>query len=309
MRAYRPGESPRRSTSPRATRRSFPSTSPAGGRGSVAVAGAAPSRPQVFCVAPLKYVGHAALEGRPRELQGGARRREGRGGLPAGEHARHDRALAAATSTIRARRRSSSRSPTRCARNTRRSSTPASCCRSTTPTCPTAGRCTPDMSVADYRKYATLRVDALNHALRGIPREKIRLHVCWGSFHGPHQQRHPARTTSSTSSSGCAPRSYSIEASNPCHEHEWRVFEDVEAARGRDAHSRRGRPLPPTSSSTPSWSPSGWCATRSSSAARTSWPAPTAASARASGTRDRLGEARGAGRRRAHREPAALEQG
>src|SRR6266699_1445557 len=43
----------------------------------------------------------------------------------------------------------------------------------------------PEMSVKEYRKYATLRVDALNHALRDIPRERIRLHVCWGSFHGP----------------------------------------------------------------------------------------------------------------------------
>jgi len=40
----------------------------------------------------------------------------------------------------------------------------------------------PDMSVRDYRRYATLRVDAINHALRGIPREKVRLHACWGSF-------------------------------------------------------------------------------------------------------------------------------
>ena len=40
--------------------------------------------------------------------------------------------------------------------------------------------------LAEYRKYAAMRVDALNHALRGIPREKVRLHVCWGSFHGPH---------------------------------------------------------------------------------------------------------------------------
>ena len=45
----------------------------------------------------------------------------------------------------------------------------------------------PDMSIVDYRKYAMLRIDALNHSLRGIPREKIRIHVCWGSYHGPHE--------------------------------------------------------------------------------------------------------------------------
>jgi 5-methyltetrahydropteroyltriglutamate--homocysteine methyltransferase len=89
----------------------------------------------------------------------------------------------------------------------------------------------PDMSVRDYRKYATLRVDAINHALRGIPREKVRLHVCWGSFHGPHRNDIPLddiidiifRVRAS---------SYSIEASNPCHEHEWRVFETAKPPEG-----------------------------------------------------------------------------
>ena len=51
----------------------------------------------------------------------------------------------------------------------------------------------PEMSVADYRAYAQLRVDALNHALRGIPKDMVQLHVCWGSFHGPHQNDIPAR--------------------------------------------------------------------------------------------------------------------
>jgi 5-methyltetrahydropteroyltriglutamate--homocysteine methyltransferase len=84
----------------------------------------------------------------------------------------------------------------------------------------------PAMSVADYRKYAALRVEALNHALRDIPREKIRLHVCWGSAHGPHKHdialKHIIDIILSVKAS-----SYSIEASNPAHEHEWRVFEDV----------------------------------------------------------------------------------
>ncbi len=82
----------------------------------------------------------------------------------------------------------------------------------------------PDMSVADYRKYATLRVEALNHALRDIPREKVRLHVCWGSFHGPHQADIPLKEIADIIFSVKA-SSYSIEASNPVHEHEWHVFE------------------------------------------------------------------------------------
>ncbi len=84
----------------------------------------------------------------------------------------------------------------------------------------------PEMSVRDYRKYAVLRVDALNHALRDIPREKIRLHVCWGSFHGPHQNDIPLKDIIDIIFRVRA-SSYSIEASNPVHEHEWEVFEKV----------------------------------------------------------------------------------
>ncbi len=84
----------------------------------------------------------------------------------------------------------------------------------------------PEMSVKEYRKYATLRVDALNHALRDIPRERIRLHVCWGSFHGPHQNDIPLRDIIDIIFRVRA-SSYSIEASNPVHEHEWEVFEKV----------------------------------------------------------------------------------
>ncbi len=89
----------------------------------------------------------------------------------------------------------------------------------------------PDMSVREYRKYATLRVDAINHALRGIPREKVRLHVCWGSFHGPHRNDIPLADIIDIIFRVRA-SSYSIEASNPCHEHEWRVFEDVKPPEG-----------------------------------------------------------------------------
>jgi 5-methyltetrahydropteroyltriglutamate--homocysteine methyltransferase len=89
----------------------------------------------------------------------------------------------------------------------------------------------PAMNVKDYRNYATLRVEALNHALRGIPREKIRLHVCWGSFHGPHQQDIPLQDIIDIIFRVRA-ASYSIEASNPRHEHEWRVFEKARLPEG-----------------------------------------------------------------------------
>jgi 5-methyltetrahydropteroyltriglutamate--homocysteine methyltransferase len=83
----------------------------------------------------------------------------------------------------------------------------------------------PDMSIADYRKYAMLRIDALNHSLRGIPKEKIRIHVCWGSYHGPHEFDLPLKEVVDILFRVNA-REFSIEAANPRHEHEWQVFED-----------------------------------------------------------------------------------
>ena len=99
------------------------------------------------------------------------------------------------------------------------------------PDLPDGWACLPDLSVTEYRKYAQMRVEALNHALRNIPPEKIRLHVCWGSFHGPHSNDIPLKDIADIIFSVRA-MSYSIEASNPCHEHEWRVFEDVKLPDG-----------------------------------------------------------------------------
>ena len=99
----------------------------------------------------------------------------------------------------------------------------------------------PEMSVADYRKYAGLRIDALKHALAGIPREQVRLHVCWGSFHGPHQADIPLKEIADLIFSVPA-QSYSIEASNPAHEHEWQVFERIKPPEGHGADPRRHRP-------------------------------------------------------------------
>lgn len=94
------------------------------------------------------------------------------------------------------------------------------------PDLPDGWNCLPGMTVPDYREYAAMRVEALNHALRNIPPEKVRLHVCWGSFHGPHHDDIPLRDIADIIF-GVRAMSFSIEASNPCHEHEWRVFEDV----------------------------------------------------------------------------------
>ncbi len=88
------------------------------------------------------------------------------------------------------------------------------------------------MSVPEYRKYAELRIDALNHALRDIPPEKIRFHTCWGSYHGPHKYDIPLRDIVDIILKVRA-NTYSIEASNPRHEHEWRVWEEVKLPEGK----------------------------------------------------------------------------
>ena len=90
----------------------------------------------------------------------------------------------------------------------------------------------PRMTLAEYRKFAALRIEALNHALRDIPPERVRFHVCWGSYHGPHKYDLPLRDLVDLILAVRA-QGYSIEASNPRHEHEWRVWEDVKLPEGK----------------------------------------------------------------------------
>jgi 5-methyltetrahydropteroyltriglutamate--homocysteine methyltransferase len=99
------------------------------------------------------------------------------------------------------------------------------------PDLPDGWNCLPEITLPEYRRYARIRVDALNHALAGIPREKVRLHVCWGSHHGPHHDDIPLKDIVDLIFRVNA-GSFSIEASNPCHEHEWRVFEEAKLPDG-----------------------------------------------------------------------------
>jgi 5-methyltetrahydropteroyltriglutamate--homocysteine methyltransferase len=99
------------------------------------------------------------------------------------------------------------------------------------PDLPDGWNCLPAITLPEYRRYAAVRVEALNHALAGIPKEKVRLHVCWGSHHGPHHDDIPLRDIIDLIFRVEA-GSFSIEASNPCHEHEWRVFERVKPPAG-----------------------------------------------------------------------------
>jgi 5-methyltetrahydropteroyltriglutamate--homocysteine methyltransferase len=75
-----------------------------------------------------------------------------------------------------------------------------------------------------YREWAQLRVDAVNHALRGIPEDRVRYHVCFGSWHVPHVADAPLEEVVEFITQVRA-GAYSIEAANPRHEHEWRVWQ------------------------------------------------------------------------------------
>jgi 5-methyltetrahydropteroyltriglutamate--homocysteine methyltransferase len=93
-------------------------------------------------------------------------------------------------------------------------------------------RMVPPMSNAEYRRWAQLRVDALNHALRGIPEERSRYHICWGSWNGPHAFDVPLKDIIDLVLQVHVGH-YSFEAANPRHAHEWRVWQSVKLAPGK----------------------------------------------------------------------------
>jgi 5-methyltetrahydropteroyltriglutamate--homocysteine methyltransferase len=88
------------------------------------------------------------------------------------------------------------------------------------------------LTLEDYRKAAILRVEALNHALAGIPAERVRHHVCWGSWKGPHTVDIPLKDAIEIILRVKA-QAHSIEAANVRHEHEWKVWQDVRLPEGK----------------------------------------------------------------------------
>jgi 5-methyltetrahydropteroyltriglutamate--homocysteine methyltransferase len=90
----------------------------------------------------------------------------------------------------------------------------------------------PEPPLDRYRNYAAVRIDALNHALRGLPEDRIRYHICWGSWHGPHTTDIPLRNVVDLILSVRA-QAYSVEAGNVRHEHEWKVWDDVKLPAGK----------------------------------------------------------------------------
>ncbi len=83
-----------------------------------------------------------------------------------------------------------------------------------------------------YREWANLRIEALNHALTGIPEDRIRYHVCFGSWHVPHVSDAPLEEIVDLILKVRA-GAYSIEAANVRHEHEWRIWENKKLPAGK----------------------------------------------------------------------------
>lgn len=96
----------------------------------------------------------------------------------------------------------------------------------------TYDRMVPPASFEDYYKWVGRHVEVLNHALEGIPEDRIRYHVCWGSWPGPHTTDVPLRKIVDLILKVRA-GAYLIEAANPRHEHEWRVWKDVKLPEGK----------------------------------------------------------------------------
>jgi 5-methyltetrahydropteroyltriglutamate--homocysteine methyltransferase len=227
MRDYRSGVDPAPLNITARDARDFPQYF-AGGKG--ALGGAAQRRQLAVCVAPLRYVGRAALE---EDLQNF---RAALAGVKTAEAFLPANTPGTIEHWLRNEHYPSEEAFVEAIAEAMREEYEAIVeagflLQIDDPDLPDGWQMYPDMSVRDYRKYATLRVDAINHALRGIAREKVRLHVCWGSFHGPHRNDIPLADIIDIIFRVRA-SSYSIEASNPCHEHEWRVFETARLPEG-----------------------------------------------------------------------------
>jgi 5-methyltetrahydropteroyltriglutamate--homocysteine methyltransferase len=89
----------------------------------------------------------------------------------------------------------------------------------------------PELDVPQYRKHARLRIEALNHALRNIAPDRVRLHVCWGSYHGPHkydiEMRDVIDIVLLTRAQG-----FAVEAANPRHAPDWRAWQETKLPDG-----------------------------------------------------------------------------
>src|SRR5258706_7506490 len=88
------------------------------------------------------------------------------------------------------------------------------------------------LSLEEFRRQARLHIEALNHAVRNIPPEQMRMHLCWGNYEAPHQMDVPLADVIDVVFLA-RPSAISFEAANPRHAHEWAVFERVKLPEGK----------------------------------------------------------------------------
>ena len=96
----------------------------------------------------------------------------------------------------------------------------------------TYDRMVPPASMADYKKWLARQVEVINLSLAGIPEDKVRYHVCWGSWPGPHVSDVPLREIVELILQVRA-GAYVIEGANPRHEHEWKIWREVKLPAGK----------------------------------------------------------------------------
>ena len=96
----------------------------------------------------------------------------------------------------------------------------------------TYDRMVPPASFADYRKWLGQQVEIINTAIKGLPADRIRYHVCWGSWPGPHVSDVPLKDIVDLILK-VKVGAYVIEGANPRHEHEWKVWKDAKLAPGQ----------------------------------------------------------------------------
>ena len=93
-------------------------------------------------------------------------------------------------------------------------------------------RMVPPLTLQGYRRWVEMRIEALNHALEGIPAERARYHICWGSWNGPHVYDVPLKDIVDLVLKVNV-GAYLFEAANPRHEHEWQVWKTVKVPAGK----------------------------------------------------------------------------
>jgi 5-methyltetrahydropteroyltriglutamate--homocysteine methyltransferase len=89
-----------------------------------------------------------------------------------------------------------------------------------------------DLSLDEFRKRMRLHIEALNHAVRNIPADRLRMHMCWGNYPGPHHCDVPFAEIVDVLAFA-KPGAILFEAANPRHAHEWKIFEDIKPPEGK----------------------------------------------------------------------------